>query len=73
MDLISSANDFGMVFDIGDHLGKMNKTDHEGRRNTASVDLTSRVSENVSLSRASAADNIPSCASVAEGNLLAGT
>ena len=45
MDLISSANDFCIVFGICDHLGKINEIDFESRRNKASVVLAPRVSE----------------------------
>ena len=71
MDLISSANDFCIVFGICDYRGKMKEIDFESRRSTASVVLTPSVSENVTQSRLYADDNLSSCAPIAEGNLLA--
>ena len=71
MDLISSANDFCIVFGICDYLGKINEIDFdESRRNTASVVLTPRVSENVTQPRPRpyAAERVSSCAPMAEGN-----
>ena len=59
------------VFGICDCLGKVNEIDLESRRNTDSVVLTPRVSENVTQSRLYAADNFSSCAPIAEGNLFA--
>ena len=51
MDLMSSANDFCIVFGICDDPGKVNEMDLESRRNKASVVLTPRVSENVTQYR----------------------
>ena len=66
MDFISSASGFCIVFGICDFLGKSNEIDLGGRRSTASVVLTPRVSEAVTLSRPKAADNFSTCASIAE-------
>ena len=71
MDLISSANDFSIIFGICDYLGKIDEIDLESQRNTASVVLTPRVSETVTLSRPRGADKFSSCAQTAEGNLSA--
>ena len=73
VDLLSSANDFCIVFGICDYLGKINEIDFESRRNTALVVLTRRVSENVTQPRPRpyAAENVSSCAPMAEGNFLA--
>ena len=68
-DLISSANDFCVVFRISDGLLKIHEIDFESRPNTASIVLTPRVSETVTLSRPYAADNFSICASMAEENL----
>ena len=51
VDLISSANDFCIDFIVCDHLGKIYEIDVESPQNTASVVLTPRVSETVTLSR----------------------
>ena len=51
MDLISSANDICIVFRICDYLGKIDVIDLESQRNTASVVLPSRVSENLTQPR----------------------
>ena len=74
MDLISSANDFCIVFGICDFLGKINEIDFdESRRNTASVLLSPGVSENVTQPRPRPceAEHVSSCAPIAEGNLSA--
>ena len=73
MDLISSANDFCIVFsEFCNYLGKIDEFDLESRRNTASVVCSPRVSETATLSRHYAADNFSSCAQASEGNFLAG-
>ena len=68
MDLISSATDFCIVVGICDYLGKINEINHESPRNTTSVVLTPRVSENVTQPRPRpcAAENVSSCAAMAE-------
>ena len=71
MDLISAANDICILSGICDYLGKISKDDLESRENTASVVLTPGVSENASLSRASAGDNLSNYAWIAKGNLSA--
>ena len=67
-DLISSANDFCIVFGICDYLGKIVEINLESRRNTVSVVLTPSVSENVTPPRLRlyASENVSSCAPVAE-------
>ena len=54
-----------------DQLGKMNEIDTESRQNTASVVLSPRISDTVTLSRLLAANIYSSCASLAEVNLSA--
>ena len=73
MDLISSASDFCIVFGICDYLGENNEIDLESRRNTASVVISPRVSENVTQPRPQphAAENVSSRAQIAGGNQLA--
>ena len=56
LDLISWANDFCGGFGICDYLGKINEINLESRQHAASVVLTPRVSETVTLSRLYAAD-----------------
>ena len=71
MDLISAANDICILGGICDYLEKISTDDLESRKNTTSVVLTPGVSENASLSRASAGDNHSNYAWIAKGNLSA--
>ena len=50
MDLISSANNFCIVFGICGYVGKINEMDFGSRQNAASVVLTPNVSETFTLS-----------------------
>ena len=54
-------------------FGRINKNDLESRQNTTSVVLTPRVSEIVTLSEGSAADNLSNHSWIAEQNLSART
>ena len=73
MNLISSADDFCIVFGRCDYLEKIKEINLESRRNTALVVFTPKVSENVTQPRprSDAAERVSSCAPIAEGNFSA--
>ena len=71
IDLLSSVNDFCIVFGNCFHLGRIHEIHLESRHNSASVVFTPRVPENVSQSPLYAADKFSSCTPMEERNLLA--
>ena len=58
MDPISSANDICVVFGTCDYLYKMNEIDLQSQRNTASIVLIGRVSEDLTQPRPCVAENV---------------
>ena len=61
-----------MIYRIYDYLEQIDQDDLESRQDSASIILTSRVSEPVSLSRALIVEDLSDYAWLAEANFLEG-